>query len=249
MVSDPYNIQPNVEMYNLAVRTALFNRKLRDAEVLMEDGRIQHKKEVHNLGLLMDKMTMLRECGQQDDRQYDKLSRLLHLQQLTLRKNRLTIRKWVEKLSTTNHSSSLRRKLTTMVSDPYNIQPNVEMYNLAVRTALFNRKLRDAEVLMEDGRIQHKKEVHNLGLLMDKMTMLRECGQQDDRQYDKLSRLLHLQQLTLRKNRLTIRKWVEKLSTTNHSSSLRRKLTWYGKTAKHLTPTHRGKEHQVNQAT
>ncbi|CAG8977833.1 hypothetical protein HYALB_00008999 [Hymenoscyphus albidus] len=229
MVSDPYNIQPNVEMYNLAVRTALFNRKLRDAEVLMEDGRIQHKKEVHNLGLLMDKMTMLRECGQQDDRQYDKLSRLLHLQQLTLRKNRLTIRKWVEKLSTTNHSSSLRRKLTTMVSDPYNIQPNVEMYNLAVRTALFNRKLRDAEVLMEDGRIQHKKEVHNLGLLMDKMTMLRECGQQDDRQYDKLSRLLHLQQLTLRKNRLTIRKWVEKLSTTNHSSSLRRKLTWYAR--------------------
>ncbi|CAG8952689.1 hypothetical protein HYFRA_00008931 [Hymenoscyphus fraxineus] len=131
-------------------------------------------------------------------------------------------------------SDAVLNLFRTMVSDPYNVKPNVEMYNLAVRAALFNRKLRDAEVLMEDGRIQHKKEVHNLGLLMDKMTILRERGQQDDHQYDKLSRLLHLQQLTLRKNRLIIRKWVEKLSTTNHSSSLRRKLTWYAHTLPRL---------------
>lgn len=128
-------------------------------------------------------------------------------------------------MSSSINSNAVMNLWNTMVSEPYNIKPSLEMYDLVVRSALSVRKLRDAEDLMEEGRSRHKIDVYKLGYLLEPLGKMRKGSMG----YEKLARQAHFQQLQVRRNRLMIRRWVEKLLLTPHNSSLKKKLSWYAR--------------------
>lgn len=127
-------------------------------------------------------------------------------------------------------SESVMNLWKTMVSEPYNVKPSIEMYDLVVRSALSVRKLRYAEELMEEGRACHKKDVFKLGYIMKRIGK----AQKDSQYYEKLARTAHFQQLQIRINRLTIRRWVKLLLSVPHSSSLHKKLSWFARAVPRL---------------
>ncbi|KAH8801588.1 mitochondrial ATPase expression-domain-containing protein [Xylogone sp. PMI_703] len=112
---------------------------------------------------------------------------------------------------------------STMTSEPYNVIPTMQMYDLLIRSLITRQRFREAEYRMEEARFLHKSGVRRLvrNLNVFNRRLARSCAIRGDQAHRNIAYL----QLRNRINRLYMRRWVRRFIKES-SVSLRSSMSW-----------------------
>ncbi|EPE33554.1 hypothetical protein GLAREA_06567 [Glarea lozoyensis ATCC 20868] len=100
----------------------------------------------------------------------------------------------------------------TLIAEPYNVKPSVELVNLPILRMIRNMSAVRALDMMEVGRYYFKEEVSQLNSLQAEIKSLMMKDSKHPALEDMIQ-TLHLSQLKVRHNRALIRNWVRKILT------------------------------------
>ncbi|RDW88671.1 hypothetical protein BP6252_00703 [Coleophoma cylindrospora] len=105
---------------------------------------------------------------------------------------------------------------TTMISEPYEIQPSMAMYDLVVRSLISSQNYTKVRALMESGRELHKQGVREFGKARLRLADSVRSGHLAE--ISSLTRDLQFFRLRMKRDRLYIRGWVRLLLKSMQSN-------------------------------
>ncbi|KAH6680603.1 mitochondrial ATPase expression-domain-containing protein, partial [Halenospora varia] len=122
-------------------------------------------------------------------------------------------------------AEAVSRIWQTMTSHPYNVEPTIEMYDKLIMNLIFRQRYGDAQIRMQEGHALYMKIVRELTRYSEHIKSTHIAGDKSSLHASKC-RELELLQLTVRRKRQYIRKWVRKLIA--HGNHMNEDSRWVG---------------------
>lgn len=98
---------------------------------------------------------------------------------------------------------------TTMTSEPYKVRPSMAMYDLAIRSLIFDQQYTKAKVLMDSGRKMHNQGVRDFKKIRQQLA--NDIRSENLAETSSSVRNLQFIKLRMQRNRLYVRGWVRML--------------------------------------
>ncbi|KAH8672555.1 mitochondrial ATPase expression-domain-containing protein [Tricladium varicosporioides] len=113
----------------------------------------------------------------------------------------------------------------TMTSNPYNVEPTIEMYDKLIMNLIFRQRYGEAQIRMQEGHALYEKIVAEMTIYIEHIKSAHLAGDKSPFLTSR-GRELELLQLSVRRKRQYVRKWVRKL--IRHGSRMNADLRWVG---------------------